>query len=154
MKKYFLLGIFSLKLIVSLFAQQSERITYQELRADGTYVRDITVNAIFMGWAQRQFSLDGNFLVTYECTRLTNEDKWSDWHLVGREPALSLTLRGYYDNLLRQYSRYPRVGIKIYYNGYEILVMASIPNGRSFPIWWRDDGRAIFLFQKMYLIAP
>jgi len=153
MKKYSLLGIFSL-ISISLFSQQTERITYQELRADGTYVRDITVNAIFMGWGQRELSLDGNFLVTYECTRLINEYEWSDWHLVGRQPAFYSTLRGNYDNLLRQYSQYPRFGIKIYYNGYEILVMASIPNGNSSPIWWRDDGRAFFIFQKMYLIVP
>ena len=153
MKKYFLLGIFSLKLIVSLFAQQSERITYQELRPDDTY-RDITVNAIFMGWAQRQFYLEGNFLVTYECTRLINEDEWSDWHLVGRQPAYYSTLRGNYDNLLRSYYQYPRAGIKIYYDGHEIIVMPNIPKGKSSPIWWRDDGRAYFLFQEMYLIVP
>jgi hypothetical protein len=153
MKKYFLLGIFSLKLIVSLFSQQTERITYQELRPGGTY-RDITVNAIFFGWGQREFSLDGNFLVTYECSRLINENEWSDWRYVERQPAFYSTLRGNYDNMLRAYYQYPRAGIKIYYDGYEILVMASIPNGGSSPIWWRDDGRAYFLFQRMYLIVP
>ena len=152
MRKYFLLGIFSL-ISISLFAQQTERITYQELRANGTY-RDITVNAIFMGWAHREFSLDGNFLVTYQCDRLTNEDKWSDWRLVERQPSPYSTLRGYYDFLIRSYFQYPRLGIKSYYNEYEILAMPSIPNGRSSPIWWREDGRAIFLFQKMYLIVP
>jgi hypothetical protein len=160
MKKYFLLGIFSLMSIVSLFAQKSERITYQELRPDGG-LKDVTVNAVLLGWEQQWHYFDDDFKVIMSSSRPYNGE-WSNWELSSRAPARlpniprlsNMRLRSDYDERALVLSKYPRYGWKYYYNGLEILKMAAIPNGGSSPIWWSEDGRSYYIFYRLYDIIP
>jgi hypothetical protein len=150
MKKHFLLGIFSLMSIVSLFAQKSERITYQEIRHGETYIRDVTVNAVFVGWVQDWHYLDGNFKVAMSSFCPYNGE-WSDWELIEKAPATDLL--SIYNVMSKTFFQYPRLGIKVYYNnGTEVIKILDIPNEKASPIWWGKDGRSFYIFYKIYRI--
>jgi hypothetical protein len=157
MKKYFLLGIFSMILVVSLFAEaQVERITYQETRPDGT-LRDVTVNAVPVAWRQINFYIDGNYLVK-RVSYCPFDGEWSDWEVVERSPSPARygeSIRSLYDLNARMYSQYPRMGTRDYStDGFDTLALFAIPDGRIYPYWWSEDGRSYNIFQKFYLVMP
>ena len=139
---------------MTLFAQQTERITYEEVRSDGTFGRTVTVNAIFFGWAQRQVYYEGDLQVTYQTSCLFNSDKWTDWELAGRRPALTFTLQDYYQARQIGYNLHPRAGIKYFVKGREVVMILSIPNGKGSPIWWDKSGNSVHLFYEIYVIEP
>jgi len=150
-------GFTALVLVVILtggiFAQQLERLTYEELKTDGTIGRTVTVEAYFMAWQQQEHFMEGNYLVIYQCMRPFNGE-WSDWEFAERSPAMLLTLSQYYNTLQREYNLHPKSGMKFYQNGMEFIKMLAIPDRRSSPFWWAENGQSFFMFHKLYLIKP
>jgi len=154
MKKKIFIVMIMLEIFTNgIYAQQWEKLTYEELKTDGTYGRIVTVDAIFLGYVQHEIFLEGNLQVTYECW-CPVKGEWSDWILLGKQPARTLTITQTYDLLQSEYNRHPKAGIKSYMNGIEVITIMAIPNGRSSPIWWETNGESIFTFHKIYAIKP
>jgi len=150
-KKVFTALVLGVILTRGIFAQQLERLTYEEFKTDGTYGRTVTVEAVFLGWLQQEIFMEGNYTVIYQCFCPYN-GKWSDWELAGREPAIVPTLRQAYNLLQEQYMLHPRAGMKFYMNGLEGIKISSIPDLHASPIWWSESGRSYYMFFKLYLI--
>jgi hypothetical protein len=151
LKRTFLFGLFFLLIFkVFLFAQNIERVTYLETRADGNVGRTITVNAVFIAWEQLQTSMEGNYRVIYQATKPWNGD-WGDWSLKQREP-FSLNLRQQYDMALQEYYRFPNMGAVLNYGDVNVVRIVAIPTGHTIPLWWGKDGSSYFMFFKMYMI--
>jgi len=142
-----------LLLIYFSHAQEIERITFQELRADGRYLRDITVNAIHIGWQQQNLSLEGNFQITYDTSNIFDQG-WTEWRLAQRSPALITNIGELYRATLQAFSDYPRAGRIALVDGFEIIRMFSTPNRRTSPIWWAEDGKSFNVFFSLYAIVP
>lgn len=151
MKKCFLLGFFCLMSASALFSQEVRRITYTEMRPDGTIGRTVTVDAVFLGWRQERFTLEGNLLVTHSTIRLVGSDEWTAWELAGRQPA-GTTLRHMFDEGLRQHSLHPRSSMIFPMSGVQTIRIRTTPDGRPSPMWWRDDGRAFYIFNRLYML--
>ena len=142
-----------LNITYGLFAQQIEKLTFTDRRSDGTIVGSVTVNAIHAGWSLQEVSLENNLQVIYESFNLTGE--WSDWQLVGKSPAPVSTILQLYNIVLGEYNRYPRSSVRVNIgNGLQAVRIASIPKGRSSPMWWNDDGRSFFTFYEFWTIVP
>jgi hypothetical protein len=138
--------------VMGLFGQNFERVTYIELKPDGTYVGTRTVEAALLGWSQQQFTIEGNFIVTYSTLCLVGGN-WSNWELAERQPA-RYSLNDIYDSFIETYSRYPNMGTIYNINNNRVLYIFDIPSGNSRPFWWSTDGRSIFTFRKVYGIKP
>ena len=155
MKKILFISVFNLLLVSTVFSVDIQRLTFTDMRSDGTIIGSVTVNAVFLGWSQQEVTREGNFRVIRERVYLANGSEWSPWELVTREPAPVLTLRQEFDMLLREYNLFPRASIRIRHaSGGQAVKIMDIPSGRSSPIWWRDDGRAFFAFCRVYAIIP
>jgi len=151
-KKVFTALVLAVIFTRGIFAQQLERLTYEELKTDGTIGRTVTVEAYFLAWQQHEIFMEGNFLVTYSYMRLYNGD-WGDRHFAQREPAMVPTLREQYTTLQQVYNLHPKMGMKLYLdNGLEVIRMLAIPTGHSSPFWWAETGRSFFTFFKLYAI--
>jgi len=155
-KKAFTILVLMVILTKGIFAQQLEkltleRLTYEELKTDGTIGRTVTVEAYFVGWEQRVTSMEGNYIVTYSCARLYNGE-WSDWEFSERTPAMLSTLNQYFWTLQRVYNLHPRAGVKYFYNGMETIKIWAIPDGKASPFWWAENGKSFFSFYKFYAI--
>ena len=153
-KKLVLALVLMVSVVGGIFAQQTERITIAELGPLGGVLRTMTVNAVRLTSGQQNLSLEGNFEVIYESTLDPNTGKWSDWEHMGRSPARFLTLRQYYDALQTDYLIFPNGTRFLYYNGLQTFRLSTIPNGKSSPIWWDEDGRSINMYFTWYVIVP
>ena len=148
--------ITALVLLVSInsgiFAQNFQRVTYTELRADGSYVGTRTVEAVLLGWSQQRITIEGNYIVTYQAF-CPVDGNWSNWELSERQPA-RFTLNQIYDSFRETYSRYPNMGTIFNINSNKALYIFDIPSGKSVPYWWDTDGRSVCTFRKVYGIKP
>ena len=151
-KKIFITLILSICFTFGIYAQQIERLTFTDMRSDGTIIGNVTVNAVFMAWTQQRTSIENGMQVLYERVHLPN-DKWSDWELQGREPA-RFTLRQTYDVLLRQYNITPRASVRLHTQGLQAVRIMTIPDGRGSPMWWSDDGRSFNVMYEFWAIIP
>jgi len=152
-KKIVLLGTLIMMPFLCLFSQNSERITYMDIGADGSQRINRTVNAVFAGWLQMEVKQEGNLRVVYQAFCLVNGE-WSDWELSERRPMQG-TLSLQYDALVRDYSLLPNVGTIIPIpGGFNALKMMAIPIGQTKPMWWSTDGRSFFVFHRLYIIVP
>jgi len=151
-KKLFITLVFGVILTRGIFAQQGERLTYEEVNLNGTYGRTITVEAIFIGYMQSQAYLEGNKLVQYQSFKLISDDKWTSWELAGKLPSIYSNLGEVFYIFQQLYISHPRAGLKKYVNNKEIIQIPSIPNGEASPIWWAKDGESVFTFYKLYVL--
>ena len=138
--------------VALLFAQQVERITFTELRTDGSVGRTRTVDAVLVGWIQEEHSMQGNFKVTYQTSRLV-DGEWTDWELSERQP-MSISLRQQFDMLQRAYNTHTNIGMIFPMGSVNGLKMAAIPTGRSSPFWWSNNGNSIMALYKVYAVRP
>ena len=138
---------------MSLFAQEIERVTFQEVNPNGRSSRDVTVNAIHMGWEQQRITIEGNLQITYRSWNILDQG-WTEWEIVQRSPALTTNISEQYQAVLEVFYSYPRAGLRIFSDGIEIIRMWHPPNGKPFPIWWAEDGRSYYAFFKLYAIVP
>jgi hypothetical protein len=151
-KKLFMPLILAVTITSGIFAQQIERLTYEEFNA-GMVGRTVTVEAFFMGFLQNEVFLEGDLQVIYQCAHPYN-GQWSDWKLLSKQPAIALTIRQTYEWLQKDYFLHPRAGSKVYINGVELVQIMAIPDGQSSPMWWSTNGRSFFVFYKLYAIKP
>jgi len=152
-KKIFTALVLVVILTRGIFAQQIERLTYEEFKTDGTYGRTVTVEALFLGWLQQEIFMEGNYTVTYQCMRLY-DGEWLDWEFAGRLPAMVPTLMQAYNLLQQQYNLHPRAGMKFNVYGWEGIKIAAIPDRHASPLWWSENGRSFYMFFKLYIIKP
>jgi hypothetical protein len=123
------------------------------MRSDGTIIGTVTVNAIFLAYSQHRISIENTFQVTHSSTYVN--DVWSNWELVDRQPLQVPTLRLLYDVVLREYNKNPRSSVRLHYqDGVQLVRIATIPNGKSSPMWWSEDGRSINIFYENWMIIP
>ena len=153
-KKYLLTLLLNIFVVSGINAQQTERITITELGPLGGALRTITVNAVRITSGQQNFSLEDNFEVIYESTLDPNTGKWSDWVQTSKSPARFLTLRQYYDALQTDFLAFPNGTRFLYMDGLQTFRLATIPRGKSSPIWWDEDGRSINYYFTWYVIVP
>jgi len=153
-KKIFTALVLVVILTRGIYAQQIERLTYLEVKSDGTAGRTVTVKASFLGWEQHNIFMEGNYEVSYLRTRkFMGNGEWSGWEFAGKQPAMLLNLNQKYWTLQREYNRYPNAGVKFHYaNGIEVLRILAIADGKSSPFWWAENGQSFFIFFKIYLI--
>ena len=142
------------------FAQELQRLTFTE-RTLGTPHVNVTVYAIFIGWSQQRFTIDGNFLVVHErfhplefIVEHFGHAGWGPWEFISRSPPNG-TLSQYFTFISRLHDTFPRGASRTYRGSamYEVGIRAT-PTGRASPIWWRDDGRAFYVFHRRYMIVP
>ena len=152
-KKNFLVLAFIMSITLGSYAFEIERLTFLDARPDGSIIGTVTVNAVFMGYSQQRISIEGNQQIIHESVLQPN-GQWTDWQIMERAPA-RLTLRQMYDHMVMDYSRYPRMSRRIQaQGGFQAVRIASIPTGRSSPIWWSDDGRSFNVFYEFWAILP
>jgi hypothetical protein len=151
-KKIVFFSILAIGLASGLFAQEIQRLTFTDMRSDGTIIGTVTVNAIFLTWKQHNISLENGMQITYGREYIKGE--WTPWELMQREPAYVLTLRQIYDGLLRQYNITPRASVRLYFQGIQFIRIMTIPSGRSSPMWWSDDGRSFNIMFETWAIIP
>jgi len=151
-KKCFFVGIFGLMSFTTIFAYETIRLTFDEIRSDGVFLRTRTVDAVFMGWIQHVTFLERDTKVTYHSFRPHNGE-WDDWELAGRVPA-RLSLTRHFDTLRREYYSRPRMSVPTIAQGFETIRMLSIPDGRVSPFWWGQDGRSFYTFFRVYVVMP
>ena len=149
-KKFFVVMILAAGFAVEVFAQQVQRVTYTEMRPDGTVGRTVTVDAVFIDWLQQRFTLEGNFLVVHSTIRPV-DGEWSAWELSSRQPT-STTLRHLFDEAVRHHSSHPRSSLIFPIRGTQTIRIRTTPDGHSSPMWWRNDGRAFYIFFRRYAI--
>jgi len=157
-KKFIILLFLSLIFSFEVFSQQKEKITFTELRVDGTFMGTVTVNAILFGWSQQKMSIENGFWVTHESFYPAEwsplEKRWSDWELVNREPSPVRTIRQLYDTMLSQYVKYPRASMRLKASdGSQVIRLMAIPNRHSSPLWWSEDGKSVYIFYEVYKIV-
>ena len=153
-KKLLLVFLFLFSVVGLISAQQIERKTITELGPLGGALRTITVDVIRISSGQQNISLEGNFQVIYEATLDPNTGRWTDWQLIGREPARFLTLRQYYEALQIDFLTFPNGTRFIQWEGLQVFRLSEIPRGRTSPIWWAEDGRSINNYFSWYIIVP
>jgi hypothetical protein len=56
--------------------------------------------------------------------------------------------------MLSVYNMYPRVGVRLHMPGGQAVRIATIPNGRSSPMWWSEDGRSFNVLYEFWAIMP
>lgn len=152
-KKYLVVFILVSCVTFGTFAQQTEKLTFVDRRSDGTIIGPVTVNAIFISWNMQKVSIENNLQVIRES--VYNNNTWSDWQIVGREPARVSSIRQLYDIILGEYNRYPRSATRLnMQNGIQAVRLMSIPTGRSSPMWWNDDGRSFNVMYEFWAIIP
>jgi hypothetical protein len=151
-KKVFTALFLAVSMTNGIYAQQLEKLTYEEFRTDGTYGRFITVEAIFAGWLIQQIFMEGNYEVTYQCFRPYNEDKWSDWEFAQKKPAMVSSLLLQYQLLQKGYNLHPKSGMKFYLGYAEAIKMWDIHDRAASPFRWAEDGKSFFIYYKLYLI--
>jgi len=150
-RKYLLLFLFGGIAINTVFAQQLERITYEEMRSDNSFGRTVTVDAYFLGWSQQEVFLEDGTQVIYESFCPVNGE-WSDWELLGRMPTFAPTLRLAFDWTQRDYNSHPKAAKILYFNGMQTIRLLSIPNKQTSPIWWSQSGKSFYIFYKIYVL--
>jgi len=150
-KKILMVFVLTVSIISEIFAQQLEKITYEELLPDGNIGRTITVEAYHIGWQQQETRLENGMQVYYQTTCFL-DNEWSDWKLNGRQPAFVSTIRQLFDMFSKEYTAHPKAAIKYYLNDMEIILMLSIPNGKVAPFWWSQSGNSYYTFYKMYVM--
>jgi hypothetical protein len=79
---------------------------------------------------------------------------WSDWEVMQRAPPHLPTLRQIYDSLLQEYNRNPRTAVRIYTQGIQAVRILTIPDGRSSPFWWTDDGLSFNALYEFWAVMP
>ena len=142
--------------VIFLYAQQFEKVTYVEIFSNGTYSKPKTVEAVHVGYLQRHFIMESNYLVVYQCGRILdfNTDSWSDWsewELTGKQPVY-FSIRQFHDRSQIEYEAHPNSGEIIPMgNGSYSLIMPYIPAGKSSPYWWGNDGKSIYGFYIVYI---
>jgi len=151
-KKVFFTLILSLSIILGISAQQIERLTFTDMRSDGTIIGNVTVNAVFMAWTQQRVSVENGMQVLRERVHLPN-DRWADWEVMERSPA-RLTISQTYDVLLRQFNRTPRASVRLHTQGIQAVRIMTIPDGRGSPLWWSEDGRSFNVMYEFWAIIP
>jgi len=154
MKKYLFIFVLMLMPVLFIYSQNVERLTFTELRPDGTLIGNVTVNAVFIGWSQQNVSLEGNLLVIYERYYQKGSSDWSDWKLSSKQPSLIPSLRALYDTTLNIYINQPRGAIRANLNNVQVVRIMTIPNGNSSPCWWSNDGRSYNVMYENWAIKP
>jgi len=154
MKKYFFIFVLMLMPVLFIYTQNVERLTFTELRPDGTPIGNVTVNAVLIGWSQQNIYLEGNLLVIYESYCQKGSSDWSDWRLMSKQPSLILSLRALYDTTINLYIKQPRGGIRINLNNVQVVRIMKIPDRNSSPCWWSNDGRSYNVFYENWAIIP
>ena len=134
-----------------------ERLTFTESRPDGTIIGTVTVDAIFAGFVQQNIAMEGNLQVIRE-RQFINVDvggdgQWSDWEVTRRFPPIEPILQLYF-RLLREWSMNPRIAARIHFSVFQAVRIATIPDGRSSPFWWSNDGRSFYTLTELWVIAP
>jgi len=139
-----------------VFAQQTKRITFEEQRLDGSIMGAITVNAVHVGWSQQQIFIENGMLIVHETWNVSwdLDGEWSPWKIANREPTRVSSTRSLFDQLLYEYYRNPRAAVKLHFDGFQAIRLSSIPNGKSTPLWWSDDGRSFYSFYEVWVIIP
>lgn len=149
-KRKLLLGLFFMVTsVMFLYSQDWERVTYLEIRSDGSRGNTRTVDAMFFASIQMEIVLEGNNLAIYQSVNYNGE--WSDWELTQRQPMRG-TIREHHDAFRRDYELYPNWGTVFQWGGVNVLRMLDIPRGKSSPIWWSTTGNSYFAFYKVYII--
>ena len=92
--------------------------------------------------------------VTRESASIAGSNEWSPWEIIKREPPVYPTLRQIYDLVQQVYNRFPRSSVRVNFQGVHVVRIWSIPNNRSSPLWWNDDGGSFFSFYEIYIIEP
>jgi len=151
-KKLMVLLILLLTISVNTFAQKIERLTFSEMRADGTIIGTVTVNAIFMTWTQQRITIENGMQVFRESVYINNE--WTPFEIAGREPPQLPTIRQVYNLMLQHYSNYPRSSRRVNISGVQAVRIMTIPSNKSSPIWWSDDGKSFNIFYEVWGIVP
>jgi len=152
-RRYLLLFLFGGMVINAVFAQQLERITYEEMRSDNSFGRTVTVDAYFLGWSQQEVFWEDGIQAVYECF-CPIDGEWSDWELMGKMPAIAPTLRLAFDWIQRDYNAHPKGAKIMYLNGTQSIRLLSIPDRQTSPIWWSKTGKSFYMFYKIYLLNP
>lgn len=149
-----LVGLFLYSVLLpSLFAQQSQRLTFTDMTPGNTTGRNVTVNAVLLGPEQHRITIEGNFEVYY--TRYLDEDKWTEWVVFQRIPVRGFTINQIYNLYMSDYNRNPRIGMRLNMgDGRQWVRILSIPTGHSSPIWWSNDGRSFFVYYELWGIIP
>jgi len=153
-KKLLVILLLMFSLTGGVYAQKTERLTFTELRPDGTPIGNVTVNAILIGWSQQNVSLEGNLLVVYESYFEKGSSDWSEWRLMTKQPSLILSIRTLYDTTLNIYITQPRAGIRINLNNVQVVRIMTIPDRRSSPCWWSNDGKSYYVMYENWAIIP
>jgi len=146
--------IISLLFVNLIFAQEIERLTFTDMRSDGTIIGTVTVNAIFITWTQQRFFIENGMQVTRESVYLVDLDDWSPWEIVDRRPSYALTLMQIYNMGQSQYNRAPRGATRIHTQGVQAVRIMVIPEGRSSPLWWTEDGMSYNILYEVWAILP
>jgi len=138
-----------------VYAQKTEKLTFTELRPDGTLIGNVTVNAVFLGWSQQNVSLEGNLLVLYERYYTKNSSDWTDWGLSSKQPRLEpLSLSEIYYIRLKAYSVRPREAIRGYIDNVQVVRILTIPDRQSSPYSWSKDGMSFYVMYELWAIIP
>jgi hypothetical protein len=136
-----------------IFAQEIQRLTFEDRRSDGVIVGTVTVNAVFLAWSQQRVSIENNLQV-YRERGSQDGIVWSDWQVMSREPTHVPTLRQLYDVLLGEYNRHPRSAVRLNMQGRQAVRIPTIPEGRSSPFWWTEDGKSFNILYEFWVIMP
>ena len=153
MKKIFLTLIIGLNIVFVGFSQEIQKLTFLDMRSNGTIIGNVTVNAVFMFWSQQRVSIENGMQIRRESLNINGE--WSPWEIMGREPAIVPTIRQAYDLTMQEYNRYPRAAVRInMQEGIQAVRIMSIPYNRSSPLWWSDDGKSFNIFCEVWAIMP
>jgi len=152
MRKIFGLSIFFILMsLMYLHSQEIERITYIDIGADGSQRINRTVNAVFIGWMQKENKQEGNLKAVYTCICLI-DDEWTDWKLESRRP-MQMTLNQEYNILIRAYTSIPNAGAVLSIgDGMNVLQLLAKPNGQNSPFWWSKSGNSFYAFYEIYLV--
>lgn len=151
-KILFVTLVLSVYLSINGFSQEIQRLTFTDRRADGVIIGNVTVNAVFMAWTQQRVSIENGMQVINE--RVYINGAWQAWELMGREPSHVSTIRQHYDIIMAEYQRYPRGAVRLYKQGIQGIRIMAIPDGRSSPLWWSEDGRSYNVMYEFWAIAP
>jgi len=156
-KKIVFLLALSLCFTFEIFSQQKQKLTFTDLREDGSIIGTVTVNAVFFSWNQQRISIENGLLVTRERVYLAEWGKdgvWSDWELMAKQPSQGYSISRFFYAAQDLYIKHPRGVMRMYFNGYQAIRLMTIPNGYTSPIWWGEDGNSFYAFYKSYVIIP
>jgi len=153
-KKWLLVLVLTVFVIVGISAQQIVKKTITELGPLGGALRTITVNAVYMTSGQQSLSLEGEFEVIRETTLDPSTGQWSPWEVKQKSPARFANIRTYYEHFQMDNTAYPNGTRILHIDDLQVFRLPAIPRGHSSPIWWSEDGKSVYLFFEWYRIVP